>query len=74
MPRAAPRQADPAGELGEAVTPDGVYKAVRAYAKAMGVESGRMRLGPLRRRMRSITNRQGAGVARACEYRNDQTL
>jgi len=28
------------GELGEAVTPDGVYKAVRGYAKAMGVEIG----------------------------------
>jgi integrase/recombinase XerD len=28
------------GELGEAVTPDGVYKAVRGYAKDMGVEIG----------------------------------
>ena len=30
------------GELDEAVTPDGVYKVVRRYAKAMGLRSGRM--------------------------------
>jgi integrase/recombinase XerD len=28
------------GQLGEAITPDGIYKVVRAYSAALGFESG----------------------------------
>lgn len=59
------------GELGEAVTPDDVYKTGRGYAKAMGVEIGAHALmshrGHQRPRQRG-GHWQGARVARACEY------
>ncbi len=53
------------GELGEAVTPDGVYKAVRGYAKAMGVEIGAHAL-----RATAATNAldNGADIAKVQEW------
>ncbi len=53
------------GELGEAVTPDGIYKAVRGYAKAMGVTIGAHAL-----RATAATNAldNGADIAKVQEW------
>ena len=61
----------------KAITPDGVYKLVRAYSAALGFEIGAHAL-----RATAATNgarppgrhRQGAGVARARQHRHDANL
>ena len=59
------------GRLAQAITPDGIYKLVRAYSAQLGFEIGAhaLRDGRHQRARSPGRHRQGAGMARACQHR-----